>query len=381
MHMNSTRTAAWLSGLKPWLQRFQPTPLRTSPYQRLRAIVGALFGVLFVAVLSHSLSPASALWLVAPIGASAVLVFTAPASPLAQPWAVVVGNTLSALIGLCCAAWLPGPWLAASVAVPLAIAAMMTLRCVHPPGGAVALLVVLTHEQSWGFAVFPVFTNSVFLVLVGMIYNSLSGHPYPHQTASDVAPDVSGTARIDRADMDTALANYDQVVDVAPDELIRLLRQAEGAAYQRLWGTLMCSDLMTPDPVTVEFRTPLAQAWDVMQGLQIKAMPVIDPSRRVVGIISRADLLRAAYQDVTMWEAPAIPPTQAPRHVRPQTVGEIMTRQVRVASASSHALDLLPLFSAAGHHHLPVIDADQRLVGILTQTDLVRALSRVVRPV
>ena len=50
-----------------------------------------------------------------------------------------------------------------------------------------------------------------------------------------------------------------------------------------------------------------------------------------------------------------------------------------MASAGSQALDLLPLFSAQGHHHLPVIDADKRLVGILTQTDLVRALGRVIR--
>jgi CBS domain-containing membrane protein len=57
-----------------------------------------------------------------------------------------------------------------------------------------------------------------------------------------------------------------------------------------------------------------------------------------------------------------------------------MTRQVRVASASGHALDLLPLFSEAGHHHLPIIDDDKRLVGILTQTDLVRALSVAVKP-
>jgi CBS-domain-containing membrane protein len=186
---------------------------------------------------------------------------------------------------------------------------------------------------------------------------------------------------MDRADMDAALAQYDQVLDVAPDELIGLLRRAEGAAYQRLWGTLMCSDLMTPNPETVDIRTPLAQAWAHMQRLQIKAMPVIDQSRHVVGIVSRADLLRTAYRDVPMWGPAQSRPPEMPATRQPQTVGEIMTRQVRVASAASHALDLLPLFSAAGHHHLPVIDGERRLVGILTQTDLVRALSRVVAPV
>jgi CBS domain-containing membrane protein len=381
MDFDRSLFARWTAGVALWLRRLAPSALGTSPRERLRAIVGTLLGVLCAAVLSHLVSPTSPVWLIAPVGASAVLVFTAPASPLAQPWSVIAGNTFSALVGLCCALGLPGPLFAASVAVPLAVAVMMFLRCLHPPGGAVALLVVLAHEPSWGFALFPVLTNSVLLVLVGMLYNSWSGHPYPYKGASSAVPDVSGTARIDRADMDTALAQYDQVLDVAPDELIRLLRRAEGAAYERLWGTLMCSDLMTPDPETVDFRTPLDQAWAHMQRLQIKAMPVIDQSRHVVGIISRADLLRTAYRDVPMWGAADTRAQPIPESARPQTVGEIMTRQVRVASASSHALDLLPLFSAAGHHHLPVIDEERRLVGILTQTDLVRALSRVVRAV
>ena len=68
-------------------------------------------------------------------------------------------------------------------------------------------------------------------------------------------------------------------------------------------------------------------------------------------------------------------PTPAPAHV-----GAIMTRRVRVASEQLHVIELLPLFSEGGHHHLPVVDAQQHLVGILTQSDLVRALHRAVRP-
>ena len=71
--------------------------------ERVRAVLGAALGVLFAAGISLWASPDPALWLIAPIGASAVLVFTAPASPLAQPWPVVGGNTLSALVGVACA--------------------------------------------------------------------------------------------------------------------------------------------------------------------------------------------------------------------------------------------------------------------------------------
>ena len=128
--------------------------------ERVRAVLGAVLGVLFAAGVSLWISPEPALWLIAPIGASAVLVFTAPASPLAQPWPVVAGNTVSALVGVACAHLLPLPLLAAALAVGLAISIMMLLRCLHPPGGAVALLMVLMHEQSWSFVLFPVLVNS-----------------------------------------------------------------------------------------------------------------------------------------------------------------------------------------------------------------------------
>ncbi len=349
--------------------------------ERLRAVFGAMLGVLLTAALSLWVSSDSAVWLIAPVGASAVLVFTAPASPLAQPWPVVAGNTLSALVGLQCAHWLPGPMLAAALAVGLAIALMMLMRCLHPPGGAVALLMVLMHEQSLAFVLFPVLTNSVLLVLAGMVYNSLSGHPYPHRVVAGAMPGTGQGVRVSEQDLRAALKDYKEVLDVAPDELARLLRRAEGIASERLWGSLMCRDIMTPEPVTADFRAPLSEAWGLMQRMQIKALPVVDQNRQVTGILTQGDVLRHAGHDIRVSELKSLAPSPgAPvQFAQGVTVGDAMTRQVRVASATSQALDLLPLFSAQGHHHLPVIDADKRLVGILTQTDLVRALGRVIR--
>ena len=65
---------------------------------------------------------------------------------------------------------------------------------------------------------------------------------------------------------------------------------------------------------------------------------------------------------------------------RPEVVGQIMTRKVQVASADGFLIELAPLFSESGHHHIPIIDSEQRLVGIITQSDLVRALYRAVQP-
>jgi len=349
--------------------------------ERVRAVLGAVLGVLLTAALSLWFSHDPAVWLVAPVGASAVLIFTAPASPLAQPWPVIAGNTLSALIGVACAHFLSWPIGAGALAVGLAIALMMLLRCLHPPGGAVALLMVLMHEQSLAFVLFPVLTNSVLLVLVGMVYNSLSGHPYPHRVAPGAMPDAGQGVRVSEQDLRAALQEYKEVLDVAPDELARLLRRAEGIASERLWGSLSCRDIMTPEPITVDFRTTLAEAWGLMQRMQIKALPVVDQNRQVNGILTQGDVLRHAGHEIRVSELKR-PQTAVDAHVdfaAGVTVGQAMTRQVRVASATSQALDLLPLFSVQGHHHLPVIDEDKRLVGILTQTDLVRALGRVIR--
>lgn len=72
-------------------------------------------------------------WLIAPMGASAVLLFAAPASPLAQPWSILVGNGVSALMGVLSASLVADPAQAAALAVMLAIAAMLLTRSLHPP--------------------------------------------------------------------------------------------------------------------------------------------------------------------------------------------------------------------------------------------------------
>src|SRR6187551_2341605 len=133
--------------LRAWRQALWPAPVMVDGKQRFRAAAGAFVGILVAGVVSRMIGDASGLgpWLVAPMGASAVLIFAAPASPLAQPWAVLGGNTVSALVGTACVLLIPDPALAGAVAVALAIGLMFQLRCLHPPGGASALLMVLTH--------------------------------------------------------------------------------------------------------------------------------------------------------------------------------------------------------------------------------------------
>lgn len=366
------------------LNALRPAPQAVNARERLRVVLGACLGLLLAGLLSRSAMPAELPWLVAPLGASAVLVFGVPASPLAQPWAVVGGNTVSALVGIACMNWLPLPPLpTAAVAVALAIGAMFLLRCLHPPGGAACLLMVLISQHDWHFAFVPVALNSLLLVLAGMAYNTATGRRYPHAQNVTAPPPATGATvappRFGDAELDAVLARYNQVLDVPRDDLADLLHEAELLSYRNRLGGLRCTDIMSSPVITVEFGTPLAEAWALLQQHRIKALPVVDRVQRIVGIVTRADFMRAAEAEQREGLAgrlqTLLKPSPSTHSTKPEVVGQIMTRQVRVASAERAIAELVPLFSATGHHHLPIVGEQARLVGILTQSDLVKALS------
>lgn len=363
------------------LRDLWPEPVRVNARERLRVCAGALAGLLVVGLLGLLAARAAGIspWLVAPLGASAVLVFATPGGPMAQPWPVLGGNVLSSLVGVACA-HLPLPLpLSAALAVALALALMFATRSLHPPGGAAALLAVLAGETAWSYALFPVALNCVLLVLCGALFNSLTGRRYPHPR--QVAETIAG-ARFSTADLDTALAHYNQYLDVSRHDLAELLHHAESVAYQRQLGDLRCADVMTRELVTADYAMPLGEAWGLMRRKRIKALPVVDPARRIAGIVTAGDFLKLANLDATPGIGARLRallrPSGATHSDRAEVVGQVMTRRVQVISAERPLLELLPLLATAGHHHIPIIDAERRLVGIITQTDLVRALHRAV---
>lgn len=372
----------WRARARAWLRDFLPAPLQVNYRERLRVAAGAAIGLLVSGLLVWVFAghAAHAVWLVAPIGASAVLVYGLPASPLAQPWSVVGGNTVSALVGIACAAaWGTSPWVAA-LAGGLAIGAMFALRCLHPPGGASALLVVLSSVHDPAFALMPVFTNSLLLVLVGIAYNNATGRRYPHGQLLAAPTPTAPKAAFTDSDLDAVLKRYNQVLDVSRDDLQALLAQTEIEAYRRRLGGLRCADIMSTDLATVEFGTSLQDAWMLLRERHIKALPVIDKVKRVVGVVTLADFMRHAdldfHQGWVQRLRQLLTPTPTSHSEKPEVVGQIMVRQVRVASADRPIAELVPLFAATGHHHIPIIDGERRLVGIITQSDLVAALTR-----
>jgi CBS domain-containing membrane protein len=375
----------------PWWQNLLPPRASVSRRERLRAGSGALLGILLTGLASAWFvdSTVTALWLMAPMGASAVLLFGVPASPLAQPWSIVGGNLIAAVIGVACAKLIGAPIVAAAAAIFFSIVAMSTLRCLHPPSGAVALTAVLggaeIHAAGFGFVAMPVALNTVLLLASAVIYNSTTGRRYPHgQQAEAPHPhqtrDGLPTERLGFTpdDLQAALRDYDQVLDVSVDDLEALFHRTEMNAFRRRFGDTRCAAIMSKDVRTVEFGTELAEAWALMQAHSVQALPVVNRARHVIGIVSRSDFLRHAelHEQRTIGARlraflQRTAHTHSDKH---EVVGQIMSARVNTALETTPVVELVPLMADVGHHHVPIVDAERRLVGMVTQTDLVGAL-------
>lgn len=344
--------------MNAWLRSFLPAPTAVNGRERLRMAVGGALGIAVAGLGAHALrgwlGPQSA-WLVAPLGASAVLVFCAPSSPMAQPWAVIGGDTLSALVAVLCVRLFGHSDLVAALAVGAAIAVMVPLRCLHPPGGASALLTALAGITDPRFALFPVLVDTLLLVGTGLLYNQATGRSYPHRPI-EMGATTADAASVQQlgVELDRLLARYNEVFDIGRDDLLALIEDVALQTYRRRLDDIRCGDVMTRDPLSAHPAMALEQASDLLRRHQVKALPVVDAGRRLLGIVTPADLRRGGA-----------------------SVGDVMTLDPRAASQGSSLAALVPLFAGGGHHHLPVVGPDRRLVGIVTESDLVAALARV----
>lgn len=375
------------------LRRYLPDPINVDARERARSLIGAMLGLFITGALSQlAVGAGSGIpWLIAPMGASAVLLFAVPSSPLAQPWSVFGGNVVSALVGVACVKLIGAPLIAACVAVAAAIGFMFLLRCIHPPGGAVALSVALggplVAQQGFAFALAPVALNSLLLVAAAIVYNKMCGRRYPHHAhfavdnaSSHHTADPLPLERlgVTTADLDAVLQQYNQVLDISRDDLEEILLRTEMHAYQRRFGEVKCGDIMSRDVVKVEFGTDLQSAWRLFSEHKIHALPVVNRFNRVIGILTQRDFIRQCEYE----EAGGIPEklrrllrrTPHTHSDKPEVVGQIMTPNVRTAAIDQSIVSLIPLFADTDLHHLPVVDGNQRLVGIVTQSDLVAAL-------
>jgi CBS domain-containing membrane protein len=380
-----------------WLTSLLPAPTTAKPVEQLRAVAGALIGLVLTAFLSLQVAGPGGAWLIAPMGASAVLLFALPASPLAQPWSVFGGNVVSALVGIACVKLVGVELWTAPLAGALAIGAMFALRCLHPPGGAVALTAVLAgpavHALGFRFALMPVALNSALMVAAALLYNNLTGRRYPHVQRSPLenqhaTADAAPTARLgfQRDDLDAVLKEYGQVLDISRDDLENIILATEAHAYERRFGVITCGAIMSKDVITAEFATELGEAWRSMRYHHVHAMPVLNRARRVIGMVAQSDFLR--YSDLDDFRTlgarlrKLIQRTGQTHSDKPEVVGQIMTAPVKGAYVDTPIVELVPLMANSGLHHIPVLDREHRFAGIVTQSDVIAALvqSRLSEP-
>ena len=180
----SCRAGLWRGRVRRYLRKMRGTtrgsPPRVSWSEILWSWVGSLVGIGAVALINRGMfSGTDQLYMLGSFGASAVLLFGAPKSPLAQPRNLVGGHLLSALVGVLCFDLLGGsPIVAESFAVATAIALMHLTRTLHPPGGATALIAVAgsdeLHALGYLYVLMPVGLGAVVLLVVALLVNNLN---------------------------------------------------------------------------------------------------------------------------------------------------------------------------------------------------------------
>ncbi|MGA1805417.1 HPP family protein [Rhizobium sp. HT1-10] len=344
---------------------FYPILAGATLRERLLACLGALFGIALTGLICGAIFGAGAHLplIVAPMGASAVLLFAVPTSPLAQPWPIIGGNTISALMGVIAGYFIHDPIIAIGVGVSLAIGAMSFTRCIHPPGGAAALTAVLGGPAvaSWGllFPFVPVALNSCILVAVGLLFHKLSKRPYPHvplpaAVNTHLTADTPSASRLGflPQDIDAALAALDETFDIDRGDLANLLQQVELQATIRHFGPITCKDVMSRDVVVVGRNSPALEARGLLLKHNIRTLPVVDADRRLLGSVGLREL-----SDKAGTVASAMGPIGTALEMQP-------------------ALSLIPALTDGRSHAVIVVDKDHHVIGLISQTDLLSVIAR-----
>jgi CBS-domain-containing membrane protein len=157
------------------------SPPRVGAGEVLWSWIGSFLGIAVVALLHYKIMDERGLaMIIGSFGASAVLVYGAIRSPLAQPRNLMGGHILSALVGVTAFRLFGGePWLAAALAVSVAIALMHLTKTLHPPGGATALIAVIgsstIHDLGYWYVLVPVGLGATIMLLIALLVNNIPG--------------------------------------------------------------------------------------------------------------------------------------------------------------------------------------------------------------
>ena len=354
---------AWLNTLKP---NFKVLPLK----ERLLCGIGALIGLALSSLISWYILGDINAWYIAPMGASSVLLFAVSASPLAQPWNMVVGNTIASIMGVTCALYIPNLTQAFSVAVGLSIVLMMTTDSVHPPSGAVAITAVLggdaIQQLGYHFIFYPVLLNSLLLVGIAIIFNRLLGKQYPqmarlNQRSKDPTPTQKVT--IQPQDIQDTLDQQTELLDISEYDLQKIILAAQEKANARAVSKFKCADIMTRDVISLHEEDDIHLALDKFKNMNLMSLPVTDAQDQLVGTLALYEVVEWLKRGADLgshWE---------------HQVKHIMVRQVVTVGAAQPIQNLVPYFVERSFNYIPVVE-DKKMVGIISRADIIAALNQ-----
>lgn len=353
-----------------WLNILKPNFKVLSLKERMLCGLGALLGLALSSLISWWILGDINAWYIAPMGASSVLLFAVPASPLSQPWNVVIGNSIAAFIGVSCYLFIPHLTVAFSVAVALSIFLMLSTDSLHPPSGAVAITAVLggesIHQLGYQFLFAPVLLNSILLLIVAISFNRILGKQYPqvaqlNERTKDPTP--TQKVSIQPQDIQDVLEQQTELLDISEYDLQKLILKAQEKAQARITTQFICADIMSKDVMSLNEQDDILVALDKFKSMNLMSLPVINQQEQLVGTL-------ALYEVMEWFKRVSDLRTQWQNQVK-----HIMVHQVVTVKPEQPIQDLIPYFVERSFNYIPVVE-QQKLVGMISRADMIAALNQ-----
>lgn len=355
--------------------------------ERMKVALTAFISVFTVVLVSQQVQdPGAMVVLLGSMGASSVIMFALPSSPLAKPWPFLVGHSMAACIGFILTFFISELALLAATTIACVLMVMYILECMHPPAAATALVPALAaqHTEIHIDILVPILLNIVVFFVVSQILHRLVMKrrwikPEPNYDPVHLHHDQTPLKRLglQSEDLVQAINSFDSVLAVSQEELESIYQQAQKLAYQRRTGEILSRDIMSSDVITVSEDTPLGMAWKILHKHKISMLPVVNEERELLGVISSVDFLKnlsvPSYAGLLKHLNRILVKRKHRKEVN-NKVKDVMVTDVIAVKDTDHIVALVPLLSDIGLHHIPVLNAEQKLCGIITQSDLIGAL-------
>lgn len=214
------------------MRSFIPHSAHISLTEKLRSGLAGGVAILFLTLALHYLPQHDyPLLMLASMASSTALLFAAPHSPFSQPWNLVGGHFISALVGWVCSLLIVDPAIAGGTAVGIAISLTYILKCLHPPSAATALAIVISsanfHSMAWQWCAVIVIANVVTLLLLTLLINNIvPGRRYPMPINVPNHSKIAQLVTPEQDDIEWALVQMDSMLDIRTEDLLDIYAKA-----------------------------------------------------------------------------------------------------------------------------------------------------------